>query len=1682
MTPSIPFSIRERHKVDEHHVRLLAIFRFIGTGLAILVVLLLSSGICLAQIQGGSVVAWGRNDFGQANYPSDLTNAVSVAIGIQDSLAVRTDGSVVGWGDVNGQGVIPSSATNVAVAKLGQSWNVALKNDGTTISWPTSAAGDTNIPPNLSDVAEIAADAELFLARLENGSLVSWGTGWNGAGWVSVTPPAGLTDVVSIATGQAHSVALRSNGQVVAWGDDSFGQTNVPTNLTNVVALAAGQYFTLALKADGAVAAWGDNENGQTSTPPGATNVVAIAAGAFHSLALRSDGTVIGWGSNSLGAIDIPADVSSAIDIAAGGWNSAAIINGAVSFVGRQAFSRTAYSGTSVLLKSGIIGISPSVYQWRHDGTNISGVTGAVLSLTNLQLVDSGDYCVTVTNIYGATASSNLNLVVTNSPPIIVNQPTNQAAPPLTNTFFVVNVVGSLPLNYQWQFNGTNIVGATDAVLSLTNLQLANDGFYDVVVSNSYGGMTSTDAYLHVYDAGDALDATNLVWSSGGAMPWYAETFLTHDGSLALQSGAVTAGQQSIIQTTVTGPGTLTFWWNVSSEQDSNYLSFSVNGAEQARISGVIIYGFYGWNEQMVYLGAGPQLLQWSYVKTDSGVSISGRDSGWLDQINFSPGGTAPFVTLDPTNQVTLLGSNVTLSAAASGTPPLSYQWQLNGASLDGATNTSLSLTNVQFANEGNYSLVISNAFGVTNTTPVFVNVVDFTESLNATNLTWITGGDAPWFPETSITHDGVAALQSGAIGANQQSTLQTTVNGPGTLSFWWKVSSETNNDYASFSLDGVEQSRISGTVNWQQQTDYLTPGTHTLLWDYSKNATVNGGSDAAWLDQVSYTNGSTPAFIISGPTNLVSFNPSNAVFAVVAQGTPSLSYQWQFNGTNIAGATNAVLSLASWNSEGSYSVVVSNAYGLAVSSNATLTLLRSQIVPWGQDFFGQTNIPAGLGNVLAISAGANNSMALKSDGTVVVWGDNSQHQTNVPSGLSNVVAIACGNFYDCLALKSDGTAISWGLNGFGKATIPAGVSNIIAIAAGDSHSMVLQSSGNVIAWGSSSSGQTNVPAGLTNAVAIAAGSAHSLALRADGTVVAWGSNSSGQTNVPTTLTNVVAIAACGNDSLALQSNGVVVAWGSNSSGQTNVPTGLTNIIAIVAGPSDNMALRSDGTVAVWGSNNSGQTNMPAGLGKVVAIAAGQYHCLSLLNDGPPIVAVQPQNLTNYAGFTVAFNASVLGLHPLAYQWQFDGTNISEATNNPLILANIQPTNSGSYSLVTTNNFGMAVSSNATLTVITNAPVFVLQPTNQTVIAGSNVALSVTVGVGPIPNTFQWQLNGTNVIGATNAVLGLTNVQTTNQGNYSVVVNNGYGTTTSSNAYLTVIVLDLPTALNTPGWTWTNNGSAAWFAQTNTSHDGFEAAQSGLVANGQSSTLQTTITGPGTLTFWWMFSPLTSPFPNTLSFSSSQGNASASVNSTTGWQQRTIYLGTGQQTLSWNYSRFSFISAQSTGWVDQVSFTPGGTPPTLTSMSPNAFVRANASVIFGVGVYGTPPLAYQWQLNGTNLLNKTNAFLSLTGVQPTDAGIYSIIITNSFGTVMTNATLWVGQFGLNTSPTNLFMSTNGFQLELDGILTTNSVVILGSTDLVNWLPLFTNSATTGSVQFLDVTVTNLPTRFYRAQE
>jgi len=125
-------------------------------------------------------------------------------------------------------------------------------------------------------------------------------------------------------------------------------------------------------------------------------------------------------------------------------------------------------------------------------------------------------------------------------------------------------------------------------------------------------------------------------------------------------------------------------------------------------------------------------------------------------------------------------------------------------------------------------------------------------DALGAPSLIWSSNGDDVWTP--TITPDGSSAAWSGSIGDLQVSWIETTVSGPGTISFEWRVSSELNADFLAFSIAGVDQpGRISGEVDWQPLTFSIPAGTHLLRWTYAKDSDQSAGSDAGWLRGVRF-------------------------------------------------------------------------------------------------------------------------------------------------------------------------------------------------------------------------------------------------------------------------------------------------------------------------------------------------------------------------------------------------------------------------------------------------------------------------------------------------------------------------------------------------------------------------------------------------------------------------------------------------------------------------------------------------------------------------------------------------------------------------------------------------------------------------------------------------------------
>jgi hypothetical protein len=128
--------------------------------------------------------------------------------------------------------------------------------------------------------------------------------------------------------------------------------------------------------------------------------------------------------------------------------------------------------------------------------------------------------------------------------------------------------------------------------------------------------------------------------------------------------------------------------------------------------------------------------------------------------------------------------------------------------------------------------------------------------------LSWTTSGNSSWFGQTETYYYGGAAAQSGHITHDQYSLLRTTVNGPGNLTFYWKVSCEgmiEPYDYLQFYIDNSPQKRIWGYVDWQQESYYIGAGVHTVRWTYFKDSSVSSGSDCGWLDKVEFTPEPTP-------------------------------------------------------------------------------------------------------------------------------------------------------------------------------------------------------------------------------------------------------------------------------------------------------------------------------------------------------------------------------------------------------------------------------------------------------------------------------------------------------------------------------------------------------------------------------------------------------------------------------------------------------------------------------------------------------------------------------------------------------------------------------------------------------------------------------------------------------
>jgi hypothetical protein len=152
-------------------------------------------------------------------------------------------------------------------------------------------------------------------------------------------------------------------------------------------------------------------------------------------------------------------------------------------------------------------------------------------------------------------------------------------------------------------------------------------------------------------------------------------------------------------------------------------------------------------------------------------------------------------------------------------------------------------------------------------------------------------------------------------------------------------------------------------------------------------------------------------------------------------------------------------------------------------------------------------------------------------------------------------------------------------------------------------------------------------------------------------------------------------------------------------------------------------------------------------------------------------------------------------------------------------------------------------------------------------------------------------------------------------------------------------------------------------------------------------------------------------------------------------------------------------------------------PPSITTQPAGCTNVVGVTASFNVVADGTAPLIYQWQSNGTNLVDATNAMLTLNDITLDQAGTYSLTITNIAGSITSsNAVLSVYATAAATLGEYSFSSDTGFQFQVAGVPGFNYAV-QESTNLIDWVSLITNTA---PFSFTDANAAGSPQQFYRA--
>lgn len=470
-------------------------------------------------------------------------------------------------------------------------------------------------------------------------------------------------------------------------------------------------------------------------------------------------------------------------------------------------------------------------------------------------------------DVFNGTAGGLSALVIGGlDAPYFVSEPINDLATDKGgNVHFAVSVGGKAPLRYQWLFNGTNVPAATNAGLAINNAQLTNAGNYSVVVTNSFGSITSSIVSLSVFPPEAVVFSDDF--DANTAAGWVVN-----------KSSADTS---------------VTF--------NFDYSGLGIPSAPHS------IGGSRRGVQMKANLSAGAvAAVSISPVNQNFSGDYRLHFDGWINVNGPFPGGGA--------------GSTEFLTAGI-GTGGNRAEWTGSGSTADG----------FYFSADGD------GGVSGTSTTSGDYCAYSGTTLLSTASAVYAAGTDM-----TARDNGGVyytTAFPTGHAAPSQQQSSygqQTGALNNGTFGFGWHdVIVSRRGNTVDWVVDGIRMATISNAT-------FTAGNVFVGFWDPFASLSDNNNLSFGLVDNLRVEVPAVAPLITTNPQPAIVKLGTNVTFTVSASGLPAPSFQWQFNGTNMDGMTNSILSIGhvALTNVGNYTVVATNIAGSATSSEALLTAL----------------------------------------------------------------------------------------------------------------------------------------------------------------------------------------------------------------------------------------------------------------------------------------------------------------------------------------------------------------------------------------------------------------------------------------------------------------------------------------------------------------------------------------------------------------------------------------------------------------------------------------------------------------------------------------------------------------------------------------------------------------------